>query len=104
MSPSTPTTRRAWAAPLRWAPLRRGGCSTAGARVYTGNYGHLNLPGEINKLFLGYKKKFAGDMTTSAIYHVFAMLAEGFARTGSTDPVKVAAVLEGMKFNSFNGE
>ncbi|MCW5236556.1 branched-chain amino acid ABC transporter substrate-binding protein [Verminephrobacter eiseniae] len=78
--------------------------AAAAGRVYAVGYGHLNLPGEINKLVLGYKKKFAGDMTTSAIYHVFAMLAEGFARTGSTDPVKVAAVLEGMKFNSFNGE
>ena len=26
------------------------------------------------------------------------------AKAGSTDPVKVAAAMEGLKFNSFNGE
>ena len=37
-------------------------------------------------------------------YHGFAMLSEAFKRAKSTDPVKVAAVMEGMKFKSFNGE
>jgi branched-chain amino acid transport system substrate-binding protein len=32
------------------------------------------------------------------------MLSEAFAKVQSTDPVKVAAALEGMKFKSFNGE
>jgi branched-chain amino acid transport system substrate-binding protein len=32
------------------------------------------------------------------------MLSEAFARAKSTDPVKVAAVMEGMKFKSFNGD
>ena len=32
------------------------------------------------------------------------MLADGFVKAKSTDPVKVAAALEGMRFKSFNGE
>jgi branched-chain amino acid transport system substrate-binding protein len=32
------------------------------------------------------------------------MLSEAMARAKSTEPLKVAAVMEGMKFNSFNGE
>jgi len=43
-------------------------------------------------------------MYTASVYHGFAMLSEAMARAKSTDPVKVAAVMEGMKFKSFNGE
>jgi branched-chain amino acid transport system substrate-binding protein len=32
------------------------------------------------------------------------MLSEALAKAKSTDPVKVAAAMEGMKFKSFNGE
>jgi len=32
------------------------------------------------------------------------MLSEAMAKAKSTDPVKVAAALEGLKFKSFNGE
>ncbi len=32
------------------------------------------------------------------------MLVDGFVKAKSTDPVKVAAALEGMRFKSFNGE
>ena len=34
----------------------------------------------------------------------FALLDAAFVKTKSTDPVKVAAALEGMKVKSFNGE
>ena len=43
-------------------------------------------------------------MYTGSIYHAYTMLSEAFVKAKSTDPVKVAAVMEGMKFNSFNGE
>ena len=44
------------------------------------------------------------DLTQASIYHAFALLDNAFAQTKSTDPVKVAAALEGMKIKSFNGE
>ena len=42
-------------------------------------------------------KKMNDDLTQSSIYHVFALLDAAFAKTGGTDPVKVAAALEGCK-------
>jgi len=51
-----------------------------------------------------FKKRFNDDLYTTDIYTVYAMLSEAFVRTKSTEPVKVAAALEGMKFKSFNGD
>lgn len=78
--------------------------AAAAGRVYMVSYNHLNLPGDIGRVVTDYKKKFNDDMYTGAVYHAFAMLDAGFVKAKSTDPVKVAQVLEGMKFNSFNGE
>jgi branched-chain amino acid transport system substrate-binding protein len=52
----------------------------------------------------GYQKKFKDDYYTMATYTGIAMLAKAFKETKSTDPVKVAAALEGMKVMSLNGE
>ena len=52
----------------------------------------------------GYQKKFKDDYYTMATYTGIAMLAKAFKETKSTDPVKVAAALEGMKVQSLNGE
>ena len=76
----------------------------AAGRVYMVSYAHLNLPGDIGRVVSEYKKKFNDDMYTAAVYSGFAMLDAAFAKAKSTEPVKVAPVLEGLKFNSFNGE
>ncbi len=73
-------------------------------KVYTVGYGHYNMGGPIQPLMAEFKKKMNDDLTQSSIYHVFALLDAAFAKTGGTDPVKVAAALEGMKLKSFNGE
>jgi branched-chain amino acid transport system substrate-binding protein len=52
----------------------------------------------------GYNKKYKDDYYTMATYTGIAMLAKAFKETKSTDPVKVAAALEGMKVQSLNGE
>lgn len=78
--------------------------AAAAGKVYMVSYGHLNAPGPLNKIVKDFKAKFNDDMYTSSVYHGFSMLSEAMARAKSTDPVKVAAVMEGMKFNSFNGE
>ncbi|MHA7598591.1 branched-chain amino acid ABC transporter substrate-binding protein [Alicycliphilus sp. T452] len=78
--------------------------AAAAGKVYMVGYSHPNLEGPINPIVRGFKAKFNDDMYTGSVYHGFAMLTEAFQRARSTDPVKVAAVMEGMKFKSFNGE
>ena len=78
--------------------------ATSDGKVYTVAYAHYNMGGEIQQLLAGYKKRMNDDLTQASIYHVFALLDAAFAKTKSTDPVKVAAALEGMKIKSFNGE
>ena len=73
-------------------------------KVYTVGYGHYNMGGPIQPLMAEFKKKMNDDLTQSSIYHVFALLDAAFVKTGGSDPVKVAAALEGMKLKSFNGE
>ncbi|MCD2511701.1 branched-chain amino acid ABC transporter substrate-binding protein [Comamonas endophytica] len=84
------------------APTAMG--ANAAGKVYMVGYGHLNLPGEIGRIVTDFKKRFNEDMYTASVFNAFAMLTEAFQRTKSTDPVKVAAAMEGMKFKGFNGE
>jgi len=79
------------------------GAASAG-KVYQVAYGHYNMGGDIQRLAEEFNKKFNEDLYTSSAYTAFVMLSEAFAKAKSTDPVKVAAVLEGMRFKSFNGE
>ena len=44
------------------------------------------------------------DFAAARDRHMAHLLDAAFAKTKSTDPVKVAAALEGMKIKSFNGE
>ena len=52
----------------------------------------------------GYLKKFNDDYYTMATYTGIALLAKAFKETKSTDPLKVAKAMEGMKVESLNGE
>jgi branched-chain amino acid transport system substrate-binding protein len=51
-----------------------------------------------------FKKRFNDDYYTYATYNGIAMLIEGIGRAKSTDPVKVASAMSGLKFRGFNGE
>jgi len=84
------------------APTAMG--SAAAGRVYAVTYGHYNMGGPIQPLMAEYKKKMNDDMTQTSIYNSFALLDAAFVKARSTDPVKVAAALEGLKIKSFNGE
>ncbi|MCH8179721.1 MAG: branched-chain amino acid ABC transporter substrate-binding protein [Proteobacteria bacterium] len=76
----------------------------AEGRIYQVGYGHYNLGG-INAQLVGeFKKRFNDDYYSAATYSALVMLSNGMAQAKSTDPVKVAKVMEGMKFKSFNGE
>jgi branched-chain amino acid transport system substrate-binding protein len=51
-----------------------------------------------------FKKKFNDDFYTGSVMSIYAGLGEAMAKAKSTDPVKVAAALEGISVKSFNGE
>jgi branched-chain amino acid transport system substrate-binding protein len=51
-----------------------------------------------------FQKKFNDDFYTFSIYNALVMLSEGMAKAKSTDPVKVAAAMSGLRFKGFNGE
>jgi branched-chain amino acid transport system substrate-binding protein len=52
----------------------------------------------------GFKKKYNDDFYTAQTHSAIAMLAKGIKEAKSTDPVKVAFAMEGMKVTSLNGE
>ncbi|MCZ7558692.1 MAG: branched-chain amino acid ABC transporter substrate-binding protein [Burkholderiaceae bacterium] len=52
----------------------------------------------------GFKKKFNDDYYTMATYTAFKLLSEGMKKAKSTDPLKVAFAMEGLKVQSLNGE
>ena len=79
------------------------GTSSAG-RVYQIAYNHYNMPGQMGKWQTEFQQKYKDDFYTGSIIQIFSALGESMAKAKSTDPVKVAAAMEGLKWNSFNGE
>jgi branched-chain amino acid transport system substrate-binding protein len=72
--------------------------------VYQISYAHSNYTGELGAITDAYQKKFGDDFYTFSIYNGVKMMSEAIAKAKSTDPVKVAAALSGLRFNGFNGE
>jgi branched-chain amino acid transport system substrate-binding protein len=79
------------------------GTSGAG-RVYQVSYTHYNLPGEYAKWMSEFKAKYNDDHYTDSVIRIFQTLGAAMAQAKSTDPVKVAAALEGIKVKTHNGE
>jgi branched-chain amino acid transport system substrate-binding protein len=73
-------------------------------RVYQVSYKDYNTGGELGKWQTEFKSKFKDDFYTGAVVHIYKALGEAMAKAKSTDPVKVAATLEGLKFKSYNGD
>jgi len=76
----------------------------AAGRVYQIAYNHYGMGGEVAKLMNEFKTKFDSDWFTGAAFHAYSILSQAMARAKSTEPLKVAAAMEGLKFKSFNGE
>ena len=74
------------------------------AEVYQISYAHSNYTGELGAITDAYQKKFGDDFYTFSIYNGIKLMGEAMAKAKSTDPVKVAAAMSGMKFDGFNGE
>ena len=79
------------------------GTASAG-RVYMVAYNHYNMGGQTDKWMAEFKAKYNDDFYTGSVIRIYEMLGAAMAKAKSTDPVKVAAALEGLKVNSFNGE
>ena len=93
-----------WAA-LVAAPLLVGAMGAAAAgRVYMVAYSHSNMGGETGKLAAEFKSRYNEDWYVNGTYTTFSMLSTAMARAKSTDPVKVAAAMQGLKFKGFDGE
>jgi branched-chain amino acid transport system substrate-binding protein len=78
--------------------------ATGAGRVYQVAYGHYNMGGQMNAWMKEFNQKFNDDFTTGAVVHLYTLLGEAMAKAKSTDPVKVAFAMEGLKFKSFNGD
>jgi branched-chain amino acid transport system substrate-binding protein len=74
------------------------------SEVYIIAYGHANHTGEIGAMANDFKKKFNDDYYTLATYNGINLMGGAIAKAKSTDPVKVAAALEGLTVKSFAGE
>jgi len=57
-----------------------------------------------DEIVKGFKTKFDDDYYTAQTHAGIKMLSEAIKKAGSTDPVKVAFAMEGLKFQSLNGE
>ncbi len=73
-------------------------------RVYQIAYNHYNMGGQMDKWMNEFKAKYNDDFYTGSTIRVYQVLGAAMAKAKSTDPVKVAAAMEGLKFDSFNGE
>ena len=73
-------------------------------RVYQIAYSHYNMGGQMDKWMNEFKAKYNDDFYTGSTIRIFEMLGAAMAKAKSTDPVKVAAAMEGLKVKSFNGE
>ena len=73
-------------------------------RVYQISYAHYNMGGQMDKWMKEFHDKYNDDFYTGSIIRVYQVLGAAMAKAKSTDPVKVAAAMEGLKVASFNGE
>jgi branched-chain amino acid transport system substrate-binding protein len=78
--------------------------ASAEGRVYQVGVMPYGSAGEARKIQDAYKAKFNDDFYTAQVYHAYALLTEAMAKAKSTDPVKVAAAMEGLSVKSLNGE
>ncbi|MFS8975192.1 branched-chain amino acid ABC transporter substrate-binding protein [Cupriavidus necator] len=70
---------------------------------YVGYYNPNNKGFKGADVIEGFKKKYNDDFYVMASYTGIAMLSKAIKDSGSTDPVKVAKALEGIKVDSMNG-
>lgn len=79
--------------------------SNGAGKVYSISYTDQNASGPFREADDAFKARFPNEFFfTGSILHIYNALGEAMAKAKSTDPVKVAAAMEGLKFKSFNGD
>ena len=73
-------------------------------RVFQVAYSHYNMGGQMGQWMADFKAKYNDDMFTGAIPSALNVLSQAIDKAKSTDPVKVAPVMEGLKVANYNGE
>ena len=73
-------------------------------QVYQIAYNHSNYPGRMGELMKEFQQKYGDDFYTFSIYNGLVLLSHAMEKAKSTDPMKVAAAMEGLRFEGFNGE
>lgn len=72
--------------------------------IWNNNGQQMDKSGVGDRIYNDFKKRFNEDYYVLQTYHVIKSLAEAINKAKSSDPVRVAFALEGLKFNSINGE
>ncbi|MGB8338843.1 MAG: branched-chain amino acid ABC transporter substrate-binding protein [Burkholderiales bacterium] len=75
-------------------------------RVKMVSYGSSNMPAKTEQMYTDYKKKYGAkeDYYTYAAKNALEMLTKAMSQAGSTEPLKVARAMEGMKMEGPFGE
>lgn len=68
------------------------------------NWGHNAPTPELEKIYVGYKKKYNEDFIFAAHWNTMNMLLEAMRKAKSTNPKQVAFALEGMNYKSPIGD
>lgn len=76
--------------------------ANAAGRVYQVGVMPFEAPAG-RKLMDEYKARFKDDFYTAQIYNAYALVSAAMAKAKSTDPVKVAAAMEGLEVNGLSG-
>ena len=74
-------------------------------KVFQVSYVHYNMGGQMDVWGKEFKQKYNDDFYTGSIIRILEYLGQSMAQAKSTDPVKVATAMSGMKVKSaFGGE
>jgi len=77
---------------------------TAGAgKVYQIAYAHYNMGGQYDAWAREFKQKYNDDFYTGSIVRIFEVVGQAMAQAKTTEPVKVAQAMEGIKVKSLLG-
>jgi len=90
-------------ASTKGVPTAMGSAGEGHVKLVT--YWNSNGPGATGQNIVdGFKKKYNDDFYMMATYTGIAMFSKAIKEANTTDPIKVALAMEGLKFKSLNGD